>query len=151
MSEVNVFSVDVQWDDDAREGYRAGSARTGPLLGAEQLGLSVYELPPGNSVCPYHYEPGFDEWLIVLVGTPTLRTPDGEQDLRPWDAVFFPPGEAGAHKVTNRSEEVVRAALVSTKLPIGTVVYPDSNTIGVWPPGKHFKLDTAVELDDAEP
>ena len=43
-------------------------SRVGPLVGGEQLGLSVYELPPGQSICPYHYENAEEEWLIVLVG-----------------------------------------------------------------------------------
>ena len=41
--------------------------------------MTVYELPPGQSICPYHYELGDEEWLIVLAGRPTLRTPEGEQ------------------------------------------------------------------------
>jgi len=151
VSEVNLLALELQWDDEDRDGYHVGCARTGPLLGAEQLGLSVYELPPGNSVCPYHYEPCCEEWLVVLTGTPTLRTPDGEQELRPWDAVFFPPDETGAHKVTNRGDEPSRVAMISTKPQIGTAVYPDSNKIGIWPPGKLFKLDSAVDYFDGEP
>ena len=89
--------------------------RVGPLVGASKLGLSVYELPPGQSVCPYHYEIGIDEWLIVLTGRPTLRTPEGERELRPWDVAFFPDGEAGAHKVTNNTDETVRVAILSNK------------------------------------
>lgn len=151
MSDPNVFSLELQWDDDDREGYHVGYKRVGPLVGAEQLGLSVYELPPRNSVCPYHYEPGCDEWLIVLAGAPTLRTPDGERELGPWDAVFFPPDETGAHKVTNTSDEPVRIAMISTRPEIGTAVYPDSNKIGIWPPGKLFVLDSAVEYFHDEP
>jgi uncharacterized cupin superfamily protein len=150
VSDPNLFSLDVQFDDDDPVGYHVGYNRVGPLVGAEQLGLSVYELPPGNSVCPYHYEPGCDEWLIVLVGTPTLRMPEGEQELRPWDAVFFPPDETGAHKVTNRSNAVARVAMISTKPEIGTSVYPDSDKIGIWPPGKLFELSSAVDYFTGE-
>jgi uncharacterized cupin superfamily protein len=28
-------------------------ARFGPALGATQMGASLYELPPGQSICPY--------------------------------------------------------------------------------------------------
>ena len=105
MSEVNLLDVALIDDDDDPLGYHVLYQRIGPLIGAEQLGLSVYELPPGQSVCPYHYEVGFEEWLIVLAGRPTLRTPEGEEELRPWDVAFFPDGEDGAHKVTNRTDE----------------------------------------------
>ena len=108
VSDVNLFAVEVQKDADDPDGYNTSYVRVGPLVGGEQLGLSVYELPPGQSICPYHYENAEEEWLIVLVGRPTLRTPDGEQELGPWDCAFFPVGEEGAHKVTNRTDETVR-------------------------------------------
>ncbi len=95
MSEVNLFDVEVQKDDDDAPGYHTSYARVGPLIGGAPLGLSVYELPPGQSICPYHYEIGFEEWLLVLTGRPTLRTPEGERELRPWDVAFFPDGEDG--------------------------------------------------------
>ena len=150
MSDPNLFSLAMRWDEDDPDGYIVGQEQVGPLVGAEQLGLSVYELPPGNSVCPYHYEPGFDEWLIVLTGRPTLRTPDGEHELEPWDTVFFPPDETGAHKVTNKTDETLRVAMFSTKLAVGTSTYPDSNKIGIWPPGILFRLDSAVDYFDGE-
>ena len=137
-------------DDDYPVGYHVLYQRIGPLIGAEQLGLSVYELPPGQSVCPYHYEVGFEEWLIVLVGAPTLRTPAGEEDLRPWDVAFFPDGEDGAHKVTNRTSETVRVAILSNKTQPGVAVYPDSNKLGVWPQNKLFRLTDAVDYWDGE-
>ena len=37
------------------------------------IGGSVYVLAPGESVCPYHFEFGSEEWLLVLEGRPTLR------------------------------------------------------------------------------
>ena len=46
---------------------------------------------------PYHYEHGEEEWLLVLAGTPSLRTPAGVERLAPWDLVCFPPAPAGAH------------------------------------------------------
>jgi uncharacterized cupin superfamily protein len=150
VSDVNLFDVALNEDDDNPDGYHVLYQRTGPLLGAEQLGLSVYELPPGQSVCPYHYEVGFEEWLIVLVGRPTLRTPDAEEELRPWDVAFFPNGEEGAHKVTNRTEERVRVAILSNKTQPGLAVYPDSDKLGVWPPNKLFRLADAVDYWEGE-
>jgi uncharacterized cupin superfamily protein len=112
--------------------------------------MSVYELPPGQSICPYHWEAGDEEWLVVLGGRPTLRTPDGERELGPWDTVCFPEGPEGAHKVTNRSGETLRVAILSTKREPAVSVYPDSNKVGAWPPGKLFRLDDAVDYWDGE-
>jgi uncharacterized cupin superfamily protein len=147
---VNLFDLEVEPDPDDAPGYVLSYARVGPALGAEQLGLSVYELPPGQSICPYHYETAEEEWLIVLVGRPTLRTPDGEQELGPWDCAFFPTGEAGAHKVTNRTDATVRVCIWSNRLAVATSVYPDSNKVGAFPPGKLFRIDDAVEYFDGE-
>jgi uncharacterized cupin superfamily protein len=145
VNTANLFEVELAKDADDPPGYGASYARVGPLVGGEQLGLSVYELPAGDSICPYHYENAEEEWLIVLAGRPTLRTPEGERELEPWDCAFFPTGDAGAHKVTNRTAEPVRVCIWSNRLPVATSVYPDSEKVGAWPPGKLFRLADAVD------
>ena len=150
MSDPNLFTLELRRDEDDAPGYELEYERVGQLVGGAQLGLSVYELTPGNSVCPYHYEVGMEEWLLVLVGRPTLRTPDGEQELRPWDLAFFSGDESGAHKVTNRTDETVRIAMLSTKTHPEVSVYPDSDKVGAWPPGKLFILDSAVDYFQGE-
>src|SRR5262249_30764122 len=111
------------------DGLRRNRARVGTLLGAARTGLSVYELPPGQAVGPYHYEDPEEEWLLVVAGTPTLRHPGGEEQLEPWDVVFFPSGPAGAHLVRNDSESTARVVLFSSMSAVGAVVYPDSDMI----------------------
>ena len=88
-----------RYDADEPEGYRAGMARFGKQLGATKTGASLYELPAGQSICPYHYEYGEEEWLIVLEGRPTLRHPSGEDELEPGDTLCFP----GARRARTRS------------------------------------------------
>ena len=82
-------------------------------VGGEALAAKVYELPAGESVCPYHYEYE-EEWLLVLDGTVIVRTPEGEEELARGDMVCFPPGPAGAHKATNRGEVVARIVMFSS-------------------------------------
>ena len=148
---MNLFDAELQLDDDDPPGYRTSYVRTAPLLGARQLALNVFELPPGQRVCPYHYESGEEEWIVVLAGRPTLRTPGGERELRPWDCAFCPAGEDGAHKVTNRTDEPARIFIWSNHMHPHTSVYPDSGKVGAWPPGKLFRLGDAVEYFDGEP
>ena len=95
--------------------------------------MFIYDLAPGASSSPYHYE--FDEeWLLVVEGTVVVRAPDGEHTLERGDIVCFARGAAGAHKVMNRSDEPARTLMFSSKGGgLGVSVYPDSDTIGVFP------------------
>jgi uncharacterized cupin superfamily protein len=129
---VNVYAAEVEHDSDDPDGYHTGFTRLGPQLGAAKLGASVYDMLPGQSICPYHYEYGNEEWLLVVTGRPTLRVPDGESELAPGDVVCFPEGPDGAHKVTNRTEEPVRVVILSTKHDPSIAIYPDSEKIGAW-------------------
>jgi uncharacterized cupin superfamily protein len=147
---VNLDELEPAGDPADPEGYRCRSQRIGPLVGATRLGMSVYDLPPGQSICPYHYELGDEEWLLVLDGRPLVRTPAGEEELAPGDVVCFPEGEEGAHKVTNRGDGSVRVAMLSTKRMPAVAVYPDSNKVGIWPPGKLFRLADEVGYWEGE-
>ena len=106
--------------------------RFGPKIGASEMGGSVYELPPGQSIAPYHYEYGEEEWLLVLEGRPTLRHAGGLEELEPWDVVCFPPGPAGAHAVRNNGDDTVRVLMLSTLRHPAATVYPDSDKIAIW-------------------
>ena len=148
---VNLFEVEPEGDETDPPGYRSRGVRVGPMIGGSALGATVYDLDPGESVCPYHYEHGNEEWLIVLTGKPTLRDDENEEyELKEWDTVVFPEGPEGAHKVTNRTDEPVRIAIVSTKNDPAIAIYPDSDKIGFWPPGKLFRLGDAVDYWDGE-
>lgn len=132
MDVFNLFG-EQDWDDENdREGFRHRATAIGKRLGAELLGGSLYELPPGEKTWPYHYELGCEEWLIAVSGRPTLRGPDGESELEPGDAAVFPEGPAGAHQVLNRSEEPCRVLILSSKSPVAIVHYPDSGKVGLW-------------------
>ena len=132
---VNVLDLAVEEGTRQADGYRPRSASFGPRLGAERLGATVYELDPGESICPYHFEGVEEEWLAVLTGTPTLRDPDGEHVLAAGDVVAFVAGPSGAHKVTILAAETTRLVMFSTqpKGGLSVCVYPDSAKVGVWP------------------
>lgn len=132
MRRVNIASPRFEYDGEDPQGFRSGIARLGKLLGAAESGVSVYEIPPGQSICPYHYEVGEEEWLLVLEGTPTLRDPKGSETLAPWDVVLFPRGPEGAHGVRNETEGAVRILMFSTVIVPTATVYPDSDKVGVW-------------------
>ncbi|MQA74810.1 MAG: cupin domain-containing protein [Solirubrobacterales bacterium] len=132
MKRVNISAPQFGYDDEDPDGFGAGMFRPGPELGASLTGISVYELPPGQAVCPYHYEYGEEEWLLVVSGRPTLRHPGGEDELAPWDLTWFAPGPEGAHEIRNDTEETVRLMMFSNINHPGATVYPDSDKIGIW-------------------
>jgi uncharacterized cupin superfamily protein len=131
----NVFQPDLEFDAEDPDGYRAGLMRPGPALGASATGMSLYELPPGQALCPYHYEHAEEEWLVVVAGTPVLRTPAGEEELKPGDVAFFQRGPEGAHKISNPGDEPARVLMFSDLKHPAVTVYPDSDKIGVYTGG----------------
>ena len=125
MRRLNIASPEFTYDPEDPEGFRSGRQRLGADLGAESTGASVYELPPGQALCPYHYEYGEEEWLVVLEGRPGLRHPGGTDELEPWDVVCFPKGPDGAHQIRNDTDVTVRVLMFSEVVHPTATAYPD--------------------------
>jgi uncharacterized cupin superfamily protein len=125
----NVFKPETDEHED-REGFRLSGVTLGPKVGAERLGASLYELPPGQRSVPYHWHAANEEMLIVLRGTVSVRDPNGWRDLHEGAVVAFPRGEHGAHQTRNDTEETVRFLVVSEMVRPDVVVYPDSGKVG---------------------
>ena len=64
----------LEYDSSDPEGYRSAATHLTKLLGARELAVKAFEVPPGESLCPYHYE-YVEEWLIVLEGSLVIRDP----------------------------------------------------------------------------
>jgi uncharacterized cupin superfamily protein len=149
MRRVSIGDPAVAFDPTDPEGFRAGMFRFGAQLGAERTSTTVYELPPGQAVCPYHYEYGEEEWLLVLAGHPSVRTPEGTERLDPFDVVFFPTGPAGAHQIRNDTDAPARVLMWSeVVLPTGTA-YPDSGKVALYTgdPGEDAIVERASAVD----
>jgi uncharacterized cupin superfamily protein len=146
---VRLTEPELVADPDDPDGFRATRDRIGPRLGAERTGASLYEIPPGQAVCPYHYEHAEEEWALVVQGTATVRTPEGPFALEPWDLVFFPTGPDGAHQIRNDSDGVVRVLMWSEVAHPAVSVYPDSDKVGVYV--RDGRDDIVVERRSAVP
>jgi uncharacterized cupin superfamily protein len=153
VKKLNLDNTQPEYDETDPEGYRAGQLKVGPQIGAATMAGGYYEVPPGQANCPYHYESD-EEWLLVLEGRLTVRHPEGEDELGPGDLVCFPAGPAGAHKLTNNGTEPVRMLIVSTANLPAVAVYPDSDKIGVWTPGRTDNImvrrESGVDYYDGE-
>ena len=120
--------------EDGPEGHRFAGRSLARELGAQRTGFGLYELEPGQSTWPYHFELGSEEWLFVVEGEVTLRSPDGERTLRAGDLVCFPEGPAGAHAVRNDSDATARFAMPSVDEPTNAAIYPDTGSFALHGP-----------------
>ncbi len=145
--------------DEPREhpGFLCKRARLSRQAGSERLGLSLWELPPGEAAYPFHFHYTEEELVLVLAGAPSLRTPDGWRELGSGEVVAFPRGEHGAHQLVNRTQETVRFLSFSTSGEPDVVMYPDSGKLGAFerlPEGgglrTMFRLSDVVDYHDGE-
>jgi uncharacterized cupin superfamily protein len=151
---VRLSEARFEYDPEDPPGFRNGMARFGDDVDSKDTGATLYELPPGEAVCPYHYEYGEEEWALVVEGTPSVRTPAGTERLEPLDLVFFPKGPDGAHQIRNDGEATALVLLWSTVVLPTASVYPDSDKLGVWTGHKAddvmVRRDSAVDYFDGE-
>ena len=129
---MKIFNLNAdEWDrTEEREGWRFKDAWVGAHTDAELIGASMYEVEPGNKQGPFHTHHANEEWAIVLRGEPTLRTHEGEQQLRQGDVVAFPRGKEGAHQIRNDTDVPVRVLMLSTLIAPDIVEYLDTGKIG---------------------
>jgi uncharacterized cupin superfamily protein len=129
-----VTNINYPAFDEPREhpGFRCRRARLSRQAGSERLGLSLWELAPGEAAYPYHYHLAEEELVLVLDGQLSLRTPDGWRELQTGEVVPFLRGEQGAHQLINRTEGTVRFLAFSSSGEPDIVIRPDSRTLGAY-------------------
>ena len=129
MKVFNLYNDELD-NSNERERWTFRAAKVGEHIGGELIGAGLYEAEPGNKVWPYHTHHANEEWLLVVRGQPTLRTPEGERQLDEGDVVCFPRGKEGAHQVSNRTDSPIRVLMLSTMIAPEVVEQVDSSKIG---------------------
>jgi uncharacterized cupin superfamily protein len=142
---VNVYGN--EWDvERAPRGVNERLAHIGRRLGGELLGATMFEVEPGWASL-YHLHYANEELLLVLDGTPTVRTPAGERELRAGDTALFRRGTSGTHAIANRSDAPARFIVFSSMIDPDVVEQPDAGTVGVFVGGVPTAgRDAAIEL-----
>jgi uncharacterized cupin superfamily protein len=121
---------DPQWDmDDAGPPWHGRVMRVGARAGAREIGASLYEMDPGGALAPYHLHHGNEELMIVLCGSPLLRTPSGYRRLVTGATVAFARGPRGAHRVSNPGPQAARVLIFSTMHFPDVAEHPDTGTV----------------------
>lgn len=144
MGHCNEAQLDWTETEHGETAFRR--KRLAAAAGGEEIGCSLYELPPDKRSWPYHYHTGNEEAIYVLAGSGTARLADGEHDLSPGAYVTLPTGLDGAHQIVNDGDEPLRYLALSTMNDPDVTVYPETGTFGVFagaPPGGDG--DRAVE------
>jgi uncharacterized cupin superfamily protein len=135
VEEHVVAASDLDWTehDPPREGHRFRRKQLGAAAGGDDLGASLYEVPPGERPWLSHYHTGNEEAIYVLAGegTVTLGPDRAEHPLSPGDYVALPAGEAGYHDVV-AGESTLRYLMVSTMDEPDVTVYPDDGKVGLY-------------------
>lgn len=126
----NIYAPDFEHESD-KEGFQMRDAWIAYRAGAERLGGGLYELYPGQASFSYHWHTANEEMLVVLQGTVTLRTPEGERPVGEGEIVAFPRGEGGAHQMINDTDEPVRFIVFSEMRGPDIFGEPDSGKLGV--------------------
>lgn len=152
----NIYKPDFDEPRD-HDGFRARRARIGRQLETERVGISLWEVPPGEKAYPYHFHLSEEEVLVVLEGAPTLRSPLGSRRLERGEVARFPAGAEGAHQLINETEELVRLIAVSTHGAPDVIIYPDSGKLSAaerlpTEDGRkhYFRIEDEVDYWDGE-
>ncbi|NKE34737.1 cupin domain-containing protein [Natronococcus sp. JC468] len=151
-----INEADLEWTEYDRGSSRFRRKQLSSAAGADDIGCSLYELPPGERSWPYHYHTANEEALFVLDGEGMLRCERGEESIEPGDFVTLPASEDGGHQVVNDSDRDLRYLMVSTMVEPDVTVYPEMDKFGVFvdsPPGGegerslhgYYRLEDAVD------
>jgi uncharacterized cupin superfamily protein len=156
-----VSEDEIEWTEIENAKMSVRRKQLGEAADGEELGCSLYELPPGEESWPYHYHTANEEAAYVLSGTGTLRLADETHRLTAGEYVAFPADESGGHKIANDAEEPLRYLVFSTMNDPEVTVYPDSEKLGVFvgsPPGGreertihgYYPMDADVDYWEGE-
>jgi uncharacterized cupin superfamily protein len=130
VSKVN--ESDLDWTDHDHGEATFRRKQLAEATDGEEIGCSLYELPPGNRSWPYHYHTANEEALYVLGGEGAVRLDGETAPLSTGDYVALPADERGAHRVVNDGDEPLRYLAVSTMNEPDVTFYPDREMLGVF-------------------
>lgn len=74
-----------------------------PQEEVSQCRINFVEVEPGGSAYGYHWHENDEEAFYVISGTGTVRTPQGEREVKAGQIITFPPCADGAHQMCNKS------------------------------------------------
>lgn len=128
LSEVPIDKI------NAPEGSAFGGRwrRVGMHIGAQKLGYSFFDVPPGRAAFPFHTHTGNEEMIYIIEGEGVLRFGKEELAITSGTVIACPPGGEYPHQLVNTGASELRYLVVSTMEYPDLSEYPDSNKVGAY-------------------
>ncbi len=120
------------------------------LVKAKNLIFDIRLLEPGKYSYPYHSHRNAEELFVLLDGGATLRTPEGYQQVKEGDIIFFEMGPSGAHQLHNNTDGQCKFLDIRTHLGIDVCDYPDSGKVNILPYNEIYESETKVNYYKGE-
>lgn len=121
--------------------------RLGDPFGLTSFGVNHTTLPPGAESALLHRHSKSQEFVYILVGTPTLVTENDEVELAPGMCAGFHP-DGPAHHLVNRSDEPVVYLEIGDRVPGDAGSYPNDDLLAVMgPDGWRFTKKSGSPLE----
>jgi len=128
LSEVAVEQINAP----AGSFFGGHRQRVGAQIGAQRLGYSFFNVPPGKAAFPYHTHTGNEEMIYIIGGEGVLRFGKEEVAVTAGTVAVCPPGGEYTHQLINTGDADLRYLVVSTMAFPDICEYPDSNKVGAY-------------------
>lgn len=94
-----------------------------------KIGAMEVNIEPGKTAFSYHYHEGSEEIFYIARGRGSIRTSDGNIDVKEGDYISFPTGENGAHVITNTSDEILTYINFHNCCDVDVGYFPDRKQV----------------------
>ncbi len=94
---------------------------------------------------PYHFHRNAEELVFIISGSMIMRTPQGLENLKTGDLIFFEIGESGAHQFYNEESESCTYLDIRTTIGLDVCEYPDSGKLNIVPYNEIYETSTKVD------
>lgn len=133
MNKHMITHIDHVPKQHTQHGERFEHQRQQLSSGGQQLGCSLYHVPPGKAAWPKHLHLANEEAIFIIHGQGTLYLGDPMETLEVRAGHYIALPINIAHQLINtHPQEHMTYLCISTMHHPDVTIYPDSNKIGIF-------------------